>query len=121
MARILVVEDDECVRKLLVTILSIEGYQVEEAASAAAALEVTRSCPPDLIITDILMPDTDGLELITAIRGAGSRSRIIAVSASGRCGPSTYLEMAVKLGADRAIEKPFRPDFLLRTVRELLD
>ena len=120
MKRILVVEDDNSVRKLLVRILTVEGYRTEQADSAAAALEIIRSDPPDLVITDLLMPDQDGLELIMKIRRSGAALKIIAISAGGRIGPATYLELAQKLGADRAITKPFQPETLLRAVRELL-
>ncbi len=120
MERILVVEDDNSVRKLLGRILSMEGYSVEEAASAPEALKIIRSAPPPLVITDLLMPDQDGLELIMEIRRSGADLKIIAISAGGRIGPATYLELAKKLGADRAITKPFQPETLLRAVRELL-
>jgi CheY-like chemotaxis protein len=120
MSRILIVEDDAAVRKLLGKILSTEGYRVEEVASARAAIEIIRSTPPDLVITDLLMPDQDGLELIMEIRRSGTGNRIIAISGGGRIGPATYLEMADKLGADRVITKPFQPESLLRAVRELL-
>ncbi len=120
MERILVVEDDDSVRKLLVRMLSVEGYPVEEAASAAAALKIIRADPPKLVITDLLMPDQDGLELIMEIRHSGLALKIIAISAGGRIGPATYLEMADRLGADRSIIKPFQPEILLRAVRELL-
>ncbi len=118
--RILVVEDDDSVRRLLVRLLSVEGYRVQEAGSAAAGLEIIHSDPPDLVITDLLMPDTDGLELIMRIRRSGTSLKIIAISAGGRIGPNTYLKLAEKLGADRTITKPFQPETLLRAVRELL-
>ncbi len=120
MERILVVEDDDSVRKLLVRILSVEGYPVEEASSAPAALEIIRDNPPGMVITDLLMPDQDGLELIMEIRRSGAALKIIAISAGGRIGPATYLELANRLGADRTITKPFQPETLLRAVRELL-
>lgn len=120
MARILVVEDNQDVSNLLAWILSLEGYQVEEVSSAAAAIEVVRSAPPDLVITDLLMPDRDGLELIRDIRRSGAVIPIIAVSAGGRIGPATYLEIAEKLGADRVFAKPFLPESILRAVGELL-
>ncbi len=120
MQRILVVEDDDSVRKLLIRLLTVEGYRAEEADSAAAALEIIRSDPPDLVITDLLMPDTDGLELIMRIRRSGASLKIIAISAGGRIGQNTYLKLAEQLGADRTITKPFQPATLLQEVRELL-
>ncbi len=120
MARILVVEDNEDVSQLLAWILSLEGYQVEEVSSAAAALEVVLSSPPDLVITDLLMPDRDGLELIKDIRKTGVKLPIIAVSAGGRIGPITCLEMAERLGANRVFTKPFLPESILGAVGELL-
>jgi len=121
MTKILVVEDNEEVRELLCRILSLEGYQVDKVASAAAGLEAIRSSTPALVVTDLLMPDRDGLELIMEIRRSRAGLPIVAVSAGGRIGASTYLRMAEKLGADRVLTKPFQPEDLLGMVRELLE
>lgn len=120
MAAILVVEDESSVRKLLIEILSKAGYPVAATASAQEACEQIRSSPPALVVTDLLMPEMDGLELIMEIRRLQPGVRVIAVSGGGQIGPDTYLEMADNLGADFVIAKPFPPQELLRAVRELM-
>ncbi len=74
----------------------------------------------DLVITDLNMPEEDGLMVIMKIREVKPATRVIAISGGGRAGPGSYLLMASKLGADHIMSKPFLPSELVQKVKELL-
>src|ERR1700722_13772719 len=78
--KVLVIEDDALIRRLLRATLPSRGFAVTEAASGAAALDLLKSEPPDLIILDLGLPDMDGLSLLRHIRGGGSHIPIIVLS-----------------------------------------
>jgi two-component system chemotaxis response regulator CheY len=118
--RILVVEDDARVRSLLRALLEPAGYEVEEAGGGREALRIHRECPVDLVITDIFMPDGDGLEALQALDPAGGGPPVIAISAGSEHLGLDGLGLARALGAARQITKPFTPDVMLRAVGELL-
>ena len=117
MARILVVDDDENVRSVLTVLLRRRGFEVLEAVNGVKALRVLQSSAVDLVITDVVMPDMEGLETIRRMRAAG-QTRIIAISGSG--GDLKYLDYAAKLGASATFAKPFAPPELLAAVQHLL-
>lgn len=121
MKRIMVVEDDPQVRLLLRELLELEGYIVEDASDGKKAIELFRCEPTHLVITDILMPETEGLEMIQEIRRESPHVRIIAISGGGRVGPESYLRMAEVLGAECTFEKPVNIEGILQSVRELLE
>ena len=109
MTRVLVLEDDPAVRSLLVIALTTSGHEVMQAADGRAGLRVFGANRFDLVITDILMPDTDGLAFIRKIREQGSVVKIIAIS--GGCGTlytEDALHAATRLGADAVLPKPFQ-------------
>jgi two-component system chemotaxis response regulator CheY len=119
MPRILVVDDDEMVRDAIASALKRAGYAVSEAANGREAAELFRSEPADLVITDILMPEKDGLEtILTLNRGSGAVPIIAMTGLSSRS--SLYLEMAKTFGAVRVLEKPFELTELVGVTRELL-
>lgn len=117
--RILVIDDNDDIRKMLRLMLEVEGYSVQDAASGDTAVRIIRTTPVDVVITDLIMPGRDGLEIIMELRKNYPGIRIIAISAGGRIGSSTYLELATKLGADLAFAKPFDQKEIVRAVREL--
>ncbi|HVR36113.1 MAG TPA: response regulator [Methylomirabilota bacterium] len=117
---LLVIDDDARFRRLLVTGLQRASYHVLEAASGVEALPMIDQHPVSLVITDIVMPDMEGLELITRLRQNRPDLKIIAMSGGGRLDPGNYLHMAEVLGASRVLAKPFSVADLLRNVRELL-
>ena len=119
MKTILVLDDNEDIRRLLTLMLSVEGYNVHDASEAEIAFEIIRNTNIDLIITDLIMPDKDGLEVVIELRRDFPEIKIIAVSAGGRIGASTYLDMAEKLGAHRVFNKPFNQTEIVKAVREL--
>lgn len=120
MARILIIDDEESIRVLLRKILERAGHEVIEAVDGEKGTEFFYQTPADLIVTDILMPEKEGLQTIMDIRRDFPEVRIIAISGGGTVEPETYLKLAKKFGADRTIVKPFRASELLAMVAELL-
>jgi CheY-like chemotaxis protein len=121
MARILVIEDDVEVRKVLRQILEHAGYEIEEASDGEEGIERYREKQADLIITDIIMPKKEGIETITDLRIEFPDVKVIAISGGGRLGPEPYLELAESFGANRIIMKPFTTGEILDAVQELLE
>ena len=92
MARILLVEDDEAVRGILAKTLVAAGYEVEEAANGEVALAAYRRQASDVVITDLVMPEKNGLEMIMELRRLDPAVKIIAMSgADGRSGPRSSI------------------------------
>lgn len=120
MARILVVDDDVQVRKLLEKLLERAGHQVITAADGREGLSAFGRAPADLVVTDLIMPEKEGIEMILEIRQANPAVKIIAISGGARIAPENYLRMAQSLGAGRTFSKPVDRDALLAAVSEML-
>ena len=116
---ILIADDDDQVRMLLKRVLVKAGYEVAEARNGNEALRIFRTKPVTLLITDLIMPDKEGIETIQEFRRSNSPVKIIAMSGGGRLDQNMYLSMAKKIGADRVLSKPFMPQDLLTVVKEL--
>lgn len=114
---ILVVDDEKQVRSLLRRKLEQCGYQVHEASNGREAIETLGQRSFDLVISDIMMPEKDGLEVIMYLRKTRPELKVIAISAPGN---QLFLESARALGASRVLEKPFALDDLAVAVDELL-
>jgi CheY-like chemotaxis protein len=97
--KILVIDDDAIVRKTIVQILEQDGYQVLSAEDGARGMVLFRSEQPDLVITDIIMPEQEGIQTITEMRRAKPDAKIIAISGGGRIGNTDFLQIALVLGA----------------------
>jgi two-component system, chemotaxis family, chemotaxis protein CheY len=121
-ARILLVEDDEAVREILRKALASAGHVVDEASNGDVALAAYRREAADLVITDLVMPDKDGLETIMALRKIHPGVKIIAISGGGLSIGSgqLYLETARSIGALQVLAKPFTGSALLQAVTEVL-
>jgi len=119
-ACILIIDDEESIRDLLSQMLSRAGYQVINAKNGKEGMKICREQKVDLIITDIIMPEKDGIEMILELRNDFPDLKVIAISGGGRLGPDGYLEMAQKLGAHRTFFKPFSRKEILDAVEELL-
>jgi CheY-like chemotaxis protein len=119
-ARILVIDDEDELRSMLRQMLEHAGHEVAEAVNGAAGIEIYERDAPDLIITDIIMPEKEGVETIIALRRADPALPIIAISGGGRLDATDFLTMAKKLGARHTLTKPFRRDQLLEAVGECL-
>ena len=105
---ILVADDEDSIRSLLEHFLKNLGHQVIVVGNAREACEAMAKQPLDLVITDVLMPDGDGLDLISQLRKVQPNARIIAMSGGGRyLEGSDYLKLAKGLGAHAAMMKPF--------------
>ena len=117
-ATILVVDDDETMRDLLRRMLERAGYAVVLAANGRDALERLRDRPADLIVTDMVMPEMDGIELIRKL--ATERPRLPVIAISGVHDWANYLSMAIRLGAKAGVQKPVSAAELVATIRGLL-
>ncbi|MEP7153023.1 MAG: response regulator [Nitrospira sp.] len=118
MPSILVIDNDDNVREFLRTTLSAAGYTVHEAANGRLGVRSFRKTPADLVITDLYMPECDGLEVIEALRRSHPRVKVLAIS--GASGTMGYLHVAQSLGAVSVLSKPFAPSALLTLVADLL-
>ena len=120
MRRILVIDDHAEIRELLRLTLEAAGYDVAVALDGREGLEIQRRRPAELVITDIFMPEQEGLETIQELRQQSPRPKIIAMSGGGQLGTLEYLPAAKEFGADRTIDKPFDCEAMLAAVREML-
>ncbi|MDH3393490.1 MAG: response regulator [Desulfobulbaceae bacterium] len=120
MKRILVIDDDTQIREMLREILVKEGYEVAVAENGKDAIAIQQASPCDVIITDLIMPEQDGVETIMEFIQKDPTAKIIAISGGGRIGPRDYLEMAEALGAKKTFYKPFKRQDILTAVKELL-
>lgn len=117
---ILLVEDDPSLASLLQIVLDRSGYAVTHVAHGRAALEYLHRKQPRLVISDIMMPDGDGIEVLNFVRQSRSHPPLIAMSGAIDSRFGNMLKMAGALGATRMLPKPFLPDELLSLVRELV-
>ncbi len=120
MKRILVVDDNETFRLPLSATLQSAGYEVETAAEGGLAVKLHRKRPFDLVITDLVMPDQEGLETIMQLRQFQPDLRIIAISGDGRMDASNYLPLARKLGAGEILAKPFTAEQILEAIARMM-
>ena len=111
--KILVIDDDHLVRYALSKILSSNGYEVVTASDGRRGMVVLRIEHPDVVITDIIMPEQEGIDTIIQIQRERPGVKIIAISGGGRIRNIDFLEMAQSLGADDVLAKPFEVDELL--------
>lgn len=121
MAKILIIDDEEQVRLYLRTILEPEGHEVVEAGNGKIGLQLYREEPADLIITDIFMPEKEGLETIMELRRDYPEVKIIVISGGGNRANLDVLPMARRFGALRTLAKPFTRQDMLSAVRDALD
>lgn len=121
MARILIIDDSDPFRKLLREILEREGFDVSEAANGDLGIREFHRMHTDLVITDIVMPEKEGIQTIRELKRDVPGVKIIAISGGGRhTHAPDYLQLALDFGADRAFPKPFDRLELLNTVRNML-
>ena len=120
MDRILVIDDDDQVRSMLTEALGREGYKVTDAPDGNEGMKLFREQGADLIITDLIMPDKEGLVTIMELHRDFPDVKIIAISGGGRMAPGEYLGIAEKFGAHRILAKPFEREELLAAVSDLL-
>jgi YesN/AraC family two-component response regulator len=120
MAKIVVIEDDELVCELLKEILTNAGHIVFTAADGVLGMNAVRQHHPDLIITDIVMPNKDGVTVIRELNKEFPATKIIAISGGGFNTPQYYLKIAEQVGSNCVIRKPVDEEDLLKAVDDLL-
>jgi CheY-like chemotaxis protein len=120
MARILLIDDDDLVRRTLCQILRRNGHTVVEASNGKEGLDRFKGANADLVITDIVMPGKEGTEVLIELRKKHPSVKVIAISGGGRQGGADYLKVARHLGAAKVLAKPFSGDDLLSAINEVL-
>ena len=118
--RILLIEDMKGVRDSLEMILSTQGFDIEVANDGAQGLQKAQSASYDLIITDILMPELDGTEVIIQLHASGNKTPVLAISAGGNGVSATQALTLAKEKANDIMEKPFSKEELLSKINELI-
>ena len=119
MKNILLIEDDGFVQNMLKQTLERAGYAVETADNGRVGLELYNNGSFDVVITDLIMPDMEGIETISLLRKKNPNVKVIAISGGGRNKPDDYLFLAEKLGASRTFSKPVDREALLGAVSDL--
>jgi DNA-binding response OmpR family regulator len=120
MATILIVDDDADARRTICYVLAASGYDVLVTPGGKHALDLCRTTAIDLVVTDIFMPDKNGIDLMVELRQIRPATKIVAVSGGGRAGNKDLLSAAELLGAIETIQKPFDPDEFLERVAACL-
>ncbi|HPM24729.1 MAG TPA: response regulator [Phycisphaerae bacterium] len=114
---ILIADDDDAIRQVMRIALQQAGYDVCEATNGAEAIRAMHATPFDLVITDVLMPESDGLEMIMHVRRQNPNIKVLAISGADN---ALFLANAAGLGATQVLRKPFRVSALLTLVADLL-
>ena len=120
MNSILIIEDDEFVRNMLKQTFERAGYDVGTASNGSIGIQLYKCKPYDVVITDLIMPDMEGIETISNLRKDDPNVKVIAISGGGRNSPDDYLHLAKKLGALKTFPKPVDRNELLDAVKELI-
>ena len=125
MDSVLIIEDDDFVQKMLKQTFERAGYEVATAENGAVGIKLYDSKlnlmePFDVVITDLIMPEMEGIETISKLRKRDPKVKVIAISGGGRNKPEDYLQLAKKLGALRTFTKPVDREALLLAVTELV-
>src|SRR5512133_2921951 len=121
MAKVLVFDDEPAILLMIKKMLEKAGHQVEVALNGKEGMELFEKNKPDLLITDIIMPEKEGLETIFELRRKYPELKIIAISGGGRIGPDGYLPGAKLLGANMVFQKPLDQKEFLKAVSVLLN
>jgi CheY-like chemotaxis protein len=121
MPGVLIVEDDKELREMLKLSLLRKNFTVLEAENGKAAITHFKPLITDLVVTDLIMPEEDGLKVVIKLRELKPSIKIIAISGGGKVGPGSYLNLAKALGADAIYSKPFSINDLITKIEQLLD
>jgi DNA-binding response OmpR family regulator len=120
MGRILIIDDDYHILKMMKKMLERAGFEVELASNGNEGLKVFKTTPADLVICDIIMPEKEGLETIREMKRLYTNLKILAMSGGGRVTTKSYLNTARAFGATKTMGKPFSQKQMVSTVQELM-
>jgi DNA-binding response OmpR family regulator len=120
MPGVLIVEDDKELREMLKMMLLRKNFTVLEAENGKAAITHFKPLLTDIVVTDLIMPEEDGLKVVIKLRELKPSLKIIAISGGGKVGPGSYLNLAKALGADAIYSKPFSLNDLVAKIEQLL-
>jgi len=121
MARILIIDDDRQVRTMLKMVLEREGHTVTTADNGVVGIKLFKETNAQLVISDIIMPEKEGIEVIVEIKSLNDKTKIMAISGGGRISSGNYLSLAQTLGADTVLHKPVERQELINEVNNLLN
>ena len=116
--QVLIVDDDRPLRRMTAALLEAAGYTASQAANGREALDYLSGQKPDMVLTELVMPEVEGLQLIRQLLKLDPRLKIVAMSGVSRA--ETYLKVATRLGARATLLKPLTAEVLLQTVRDML-
>lgn len=119
MSRVLIIDDDAAMRDVLRQTFERAGFDVDVAADGNEGIAHFRAHPADVVVTDIIMPDREGIETMIEIKGIDPAAKVIAISGGGRTGASDFLTLAKQLGAEEVFAKPLDRKELVASVRRL--
>ena len=117
---ILVVDDDEMMRAFVKELLKVNNYKISEAANGKAGLKEFRDNTPDLVITDIIMPEMEGISFIRELRAHNKDIPIIAMTGNVHGRMEEFLDISSKLGADAILRKPIKSQEFIETINKLI-
>lgn len=117
---ILLIEDDDAIRCVLSRTLEHVGYRVTQACHGREGLRFLEHSKFDLVVTDIVMPEMEGIEVLMEIRKRGFAANVLAMSGGGAMGPDNNLHLATLLGAQKTLTKPFTGPEFLAAVNEMI-
>ena len=121
MANVLIIDDDDVARAVLLRTMMMAGHEAVGARDGVEGMEQFRDRPVDLVITDIFMPNQEGLATIMELRRNAPTLKIIAISGGGARASLDVLPVAEALGAHRTLRKPFTPGEVMEVVRAVLE
>lgn len=117
---ILVVDDDEMMREFIKELLTLNNFEVSEAANGVDGLKQFRKNTPDLVLTDIIMPEMEGISFIREIRSYNKDIPIIAMTGNAHGRMEEYLDISTQLGADEILRKPIKSKTFLEAINKLI-
>ena len=118
--KIFIIDDDESMLQIQSALLAEAGHEIQSSTQSGSALEKIRASKPDCVITDIMMPDQDGIETVLRIKEFNANIKVIVISGGGHQRAMDFLPAAERLGADLTLKKPFKPLDVLEAVGNLL-
>jgi YesN/AraC family two-component response regulator len=118
--KILIIDDEPSIQKMLKRLLEKNEYDVIQAANGNEGIKKFKEYTPDLIITDLIMPEKEGLETIRELKKINPDVKVIAISGGGLNDPKMYLDLAAKFGAVKIFSKPVDNDRLLSAIKEVI-